>query len=115
MIKKTLTIFAGLMLILACDMHDHHSDVKTMPGVVMPKHDKSQCIVACHKNQGEDVVIAGYYAVEGAYKEEECNPTGYTEHLSEPDSPYTKKCVELGNCKDGKCWADANTGHKHSH
>lgn len=114
MFQKFTIISLAVFITMACDMHDHHNDAKPLPNVAKPKASKTECVIACHKNLNDKEVIASYYLTEGAYKNHECNPKNYDQHVSEPDSPFTKKCNELDVCKDNQCWADANTGnHKH--
>lgn len=113
MLQRLLITFGSLVIMLACDMHDHEH-LQAMPGVVVPSYSQNECLIACHKSQGEDVVIAGYLVVLGKYQDGQCIPSDFSEHVAEADSPYIAKCNELDTCKDSKeCWPDSDTAEAH--
>jgi len=113
MFKRLMMISAAVALTLACDMHDHESGASMMKGVTIPAHTKDECLIACHKNQGEEIVVAGYIVTKGSYQDGHCVPTDYTEHVAETDSPYIARCNAMTNCKDSQeCWPDSDTSAK---
>lgn len=110
MIKRSVMLLSGVFLILACDLHDHNEKIEQMAGVTVPQIKDDECIIACYGQGDEDALIAGYYVVEGVYKEKACQPKNFNGDVSEPDSVYSQKCGEIANCKGITCWAVADTG-----
>lgn len=105
MLRKCAMLLGGLLLVLACDLHDHNYKTESMPGVTMPDTQDGECAIACYAQGDEDAMIAGYYVVEGMYQDGKCQPKGNVGDVSDPESEYSKKCARIPNCEATTCWA----------
>lgn len=76
----------------------------------------NKCVVACYKEEFHHrIVIAGYYVVNGVYNGNICYPENFYGDISPINSHYSRKCRELPNCRDGRCWAGGDTGGYYHH
>lgn len=70
-----------------------------------------RCIIACYRQDGSEIKVAGYYTSKGFYEGRVCKPDGFSGDISPISSKYSKKCnKKLSNCADKKCWAGGDTG-----
>ena len=85
--------------------------VRHLPGVLesLPTHlQDDEVMIACYSHEGNEIVVVGYYKINGFYEDGIACPDGFKGDISLPTSWYTQKARQVCNRDD--CWAGGDTG-----